>query len=172
MCVTSVGLLYDRFFSIVNNGWKSYGYVVALCFLFFGMLSLRIPYVFGGWGFTLFVVFVVAPLFSSVLLVRLADFNEFLISFLPVGCPLYLAPFVFLLELFSFFFVRFIVLLFRPIINMFLGHYAIGLACNLMCTGHVCVGFFFFFLVVCYELFVTLIHWYIVDQILFFSQDS
>nr|YP_009826143.1 ATP synthase F0 subunit 6 [Lyperosomum longicauda]QIX04653.1 ATP synthase F0 subunit 6 [Lyperosomum longicauda] len=171
MCVSWLSVVMRWVCSLLKVG-LSWCYCFILGGLLVGMFGLRVPGVFGFWEYSVFICLFVAPLFLSVVFGRLAGFRGFLLSFLPVGCPVYLAPFVFVIEMFSFLVVRSFVLVIRPIVNLVFGYFGVSAACYLMLnTGWVFSGMCLWLFMVCYEVFVTLLHWYIVCHILMFSRD-
>lgn len=88
-----------------------------MCFLI-----LRVPYLYGLFGFGLFLFFVISPLFLALFFGRLFDGGlvSFFSSFVPQGTPLWIAPFVCLAETLSYL-VRPGVLMIRPFVNLTMG---------------------------------------------------
>nr|WSP03396.1 ATP synthase F0 subunit 6 [Spirometra erinaceieuropaei] len=159
-----VSLLYNRIL-----GLFSYYYLVVLGGVLILFLGYRFPYSYSPFFFAVVLCCYVFFCFISLFLTRLwTNPREFFSSFVPVGTPLYICPLVCCAETISYI-IRPFVLIFRPFINLSLG-----------CFGAVAVGGFCFaswgwFFVLCvvffYELFVALVHWFIVTSILSFSVD-
>nr|AYH51397.1 ATP synthase F0 subunit 6 [Hysteromorpha triloba] len=170
MCVSRFWVIINLFISGLVSGVADYFYrfvmfTVLLCFLL-----LRIPYIFGMGGFFLFLVFFIFPLFLSLMFFRLGDnVRSFFSSFVPMGTPLWIAPFVCLAETISYL-VRPIVLLIRPFLNLSigaLGGASLGFMSLKFGYGVILLLVVLFF----YEVFVALVHWFIVCNILSFSVD-
>nr|BDB04336.1 ATP synthase F0 subunit 6 [Fasciola gigantica] len=171
MFVSRLGVFYGFVVGFVSGGWGDYLYRLCLFFLLCCFLHLRLPYLYGLMGFGLFLVFMVAPLFLALFLGRLVDVGlfSFFSGFVPLGTPLWIAPFVCLAETLSYI-VRPVVLLIRPFVNLTIGSLG-GVAIGVLGLKY---GFgIFIFLVVLffYEVFVALVHWFIVCNILSFSED-
>nr|YP_009650989.1 ATP synthase F0 subunit 6 [Uvitellina sp. SSS-2019]QCY72815.1 ATPase subunit 6 [Uvitellina sp. SSS-2019] len=140
--------------------------LLLCCFLY-----LRIPYIYGFYGFGLVLVFFIAPLFLSLFFSRLSlfGFRSFFCGFIPLGTPLWISPFVCLAETLSYM-VRPAVLMLRPFVNLTIGSLG-GVALGSLVFkfgGGVVV---FLLLLFFYEIFVALVHWFIVCNILSFSKD-
>nr|UFQ88458.1 ATP synthase F0 subunit 6 [Rhabdotobothrium anterophallum] len=147
----------------------SYYYLLVSSIVLFLFLSYRFPYCYSPLFFVAFLVTVVFSCFVSLFLRRLfADYNSFFSSFVPVGTPLYICPLVCLAETISFI-IRPFVLIFRPFINISLGCFGAVALGNFCFSGS--VWFFVLGLVFFYEVFVALVHWFIVANILSFSVD-
>uniref|UniRef100_A0AAU7N3P3 ATP synthase F0 subunit 6 n=1 Tax=Dollfustrema vaneyi TaxID=438518 RepID=A0AAU7N3P3_9TREM len=159
-------------FSFICGFVGSYSFIY--CFMVFLMLCvfvvLRVPYLYGLGGFLVFLVGFISPLYLSFFLSRLSCFGVsfFLSSFVPVGSPLWIAPFVALAETISYI-VRPVVLLIRPFLNISIGAIGGGVLGSLFFQSWG-VSFFLFVLFF-YEIFVALVHWFIVCNILSFSSD-
>nr|YP_009367930.1 ATP synthase F0 subunit 6 [Senga ophiocephalina]ARK18841.1 ATP synthase F0 subunit 6 [Senga ophiocephalina] len=159
-----VGLLYAYLVQMF-----SYYYLVLMLCVLSLFLSYRFPYVYSPFVFIVFLVCVVFTCFLAMFLWRIAsDFHLFFSGFIPVGTPLYICPLVCLAETISYI-IRPFVLIFRPFINITLG-----------CVGAVALSnfcfvswgwFFVLMLLFFYEVFVALVHWFIVTNILAFSVD-
>lgn len=159
-----VSILYTHIINLF-----SYYYLLILGLVLVLFLSYRFPYGYRPLFFIFFLLIILFTCFISMLLMRVVgDFNLFFSSFIPVGTPLYICSLVCLAETISFI-IRPFVLVFRPFINISLG-----------CLGAVAVSRFCFtswlwliILVVLffYEVFVALVHWFIVTNILAFSVD-
>lgn len=135
--------------------------------LFLSFLSLRLPYVFGVRGFALVIVMVVFFLYLSLFLGRLANVGEFFARFVVEGTPEGIASFICLADTLRYY-VRPLVLMLRPFVNLRVGGTLGGASasyvwCNSWVIWGVCVLFF-------YEVFVALVHWFIVCRILSFSE--
>nr|WSP01968.1 ATPase subunit 6 [Allocreadium lobatum] len=170
MFLSRLSVLFLWVKSILGGGWGDYMYRLVLFFLLGCFLFLRIPYIFGLSGYALFLFFIMSPLFMSLFLCRVLDSNIFVFfsSFMPGGTPLWMAPFVCLAETLSYL-VRPIVLMMRPFVNISmgsLGGYVLGLLC--FSNGYVLL---FLILLFFYEIFVAVVHWFIVCNMLAFSED-
>nr|QBE89937.1 ATP synthase F0 subunit 6 [Opisthorchis sudarikovi] len=170
MFVSRLSGVFDYFSSVVVGGLSSLFYRLPLFVLFCGFLSLRLPYIFGMGGFALFIFFIVCPLFIGLFLSRVlgGGMGEFFSCFVPLGTPLWIAPFVCLAETLSYI-VRPVVLMMRPFVNLSaggLGGYALGVL-SLFNSWVVLFLVLLFF----YEIFVAVVHWFIVYSILSFSED-
>nr|YP_009236161.1 ATPase subunit 6 [Fascioloides magna]AMF83645.1 ATPase subunit 6 [Fascioloides magna] len=171
MFVSRWSVVYNHVVSYIFGGWGDYFYRVCLFALLGCFLYLRVPYVYGMMGFGLFLVFMIAPLFLALFLGRLLDVGvcSFFAGFVPSGTPLWIAPFVCLAETLSYV-VRPIVLMIRPFVNLTigaLGGAAIGALSLKFGWGVISFLILLFF----YEVFVALVHWFIVCNILSFSED-
>lgn len=147
----------------------SYYYLLILCLAFLLFLSYRIPYCYRPYLFSIFLLTVVFRMFISLFFRRLLfKLNEFLSSFVPAGTPLYICPIVCLAETIRYI-IRPLVLILRPFINISLGCFGAVALCNLCFVKYfwLVVLFILFF----YEVFVAVVHWYIVTRILAFSID-
>lgn len=162
---TSVlGMLYNNLV-----GMFSYYYLSVLSTILLLFLSYRFPYCYSPYLFSVFLLVVVFSCFMSLFLRRLTrKFSEFFSGFVPVGTPLYICPLVCLAETISYL-IRPFVLIFRPFINISLGCFG-AVALRKFCfygnVWFIVLGFVFF-----YEVFVALVHWFIVTNILAFSVD-
>nr|UFQ88362.1 ATP synthase F0 subunit 6 [Rhinebothrium megacanthophallus] len=147
----------------------SFYYLLILSGVLLLFLSYRFPYCYSPFLFGAFLVTIVFSSFCALFLRRVsANYQEFFSGFVPVGTPLYICPLVCLAETISYL-IRPFVLVFRPFINVSLG-----------CFGAVALSGFCFsswvwtvllILVFFYEVFVALVHWFIVSNILAFSVD-
>nr|WPR14744.1 ATP synthase F0 subunit 6 [Ligula intestinalis] len=150
-------------------GLYSYYYLVILGSVMILFLSYRFPYVYSPFFFMIVLVSYVFFCFVSLLLTRLFTTpREFFSNFVPVGTPLYISPLVCCAETVSYV-IRPFVMIFRPFINLSLGCFgavAVGQFCVINSWWLVVLGVVFF-----YEVFVALVHWYIVTSILSFSVD-
>nr|AMH40835.1 ATPase subunit 6 [Rodentolepis nana] len=146
-----------------------YYYLLILVSVLLLFISYRIPYCYSPYLFYIFLIIFVFSMFISLFSCRLfSNFNTFFSGFIPVGTPIYICPLVCLAETISFV-IRPIVLILRPFINISLGCVGTVAICNL-CFNNVLlisVIFILFF----YEVFVAIVHWYIVTSILSFSID-
>nr|AVN67097.1 ATP synthase F0 subunit 6 [Dipylidium caninum] len=147
----------------------SYYYLLPLSVTFFLFLLYRFPYCYSPYFFGVFLVVVVFSMFLCLMMRRIGhDVNEFFSSFIPAGTPIYICPLVCLAETVSYV-IRPVVLILRPFINISLGCFGTVAVCNL-CF----INWYWFFLIVViffYEVFVAVVHWYIVTSILSFSVD-
>nr|AWK02431.1 ATP synthase F0 subunit 6 [Acanthoparyphium sp. WAK-2018] len=170
MFVSRSSVMYSYIVSFISGGLGDFYYRACLFSLLIGFLCLRFPYIYGMGGFGLFLVWFIAPLFLSLFLSRMVDAgpSSFFCEFVPLGTPLWIAPFICLAETLSYL-VRPVVLMIRPFVNLTIG--ALGGAA----VGSACLKFGIWvlvFLVVLffYEVFVALVHWFIVCNILSFSE--
>lgn len=158
-----------RFFYKVLIGIFSYYYLCIMGVVLTLFLCYRVPYCYRPFFFCIFLVVVVFSGFMSMFLRRLmAGFKEFFRSFIPVGTPVYICPLVCLAETISYI-IRPIVLILRPFINIRLGCFG-AVALGNMCFVNV-AWMMVIFLLFFYEVFVAVVHWYIVTSILSFSVD-
>nr|UFQ89166.1 ATP synthase F0 subunit 6 [Echeneibothrium williamsi] len=143
-------------------------YYMGLASLILGLFLLyRFPYCYSPLGFIIFLILVLFSGFISLFLRRVFFSHvEFFSGFVPVGTPLYICPLVCLAETISYF-IRPFVLLFRPFINISLGCFGAAALGNFCFVSNLwlillCIVFF-------YEVFVALVHWFIVTNIMAFS---
>nr|QUL60405.1 ATP synthase F0 subunit 6 [Echinostomatidae sp. CA-2021] len=171
MLVTRLNAIFSAVSSLVTGGWGDSYYRYCLFGLLVSFLLLRIPYIYGMQGFALFIILVVFPLFMSLLLSRVVDVGptSFFSGFVPPGTPLWIAPFVCLAETLSYI-VRPIVLMIRPFVNLTIGTLG-GVAIGGLGFKFGVWVISFLFLLFFYEVFVALVHWFIVCNILSFSED-
>jgi F-type H+-transporting ATPase subunit a len=107
--------------------------------------------------------------FSSLFLGRLfLGGFIFLSGFIPVGTPLWVCPLVALAETVRFV-IRPFVLMLRPFINITLGCVGVAVVGGFGVSSGVWA--FVLFTIFFYEVFVALVHWFIVTSILLFSID-
>nr|YP_010499313.1 ATP synthase F0 subunit 6 [Nippotaenia mogurndae]UWT58590.1 ATP synthase F0 subunit 6 [Nippotaenia mogurndae] len=157
--------------SVYNKivGVFSYYYLILLTMTLILFVSYRFPYCFSPLFFSIFLICFIFSMFIALFGRRLgSSYIEFFSGFVPVGTPLYICPLVCLAETISYI-IRPFVLIFRPFINISLG-----------CCGAVAISGFCFsnptwiillIIVFFYEVFVALVHWFIVTNILSFSID-
>nr|UFQ88518.1 ATP synthase F0 subunit 6 [Rhinebothrium sp. 3 DJM-2021]UFQ88542.1 ATP synthase F0 subunit 6 [Rhinebothrium sp. 3 DJM-2021] len=166
---------FNSYSSIINFLYTSvvqmfsYYYMMIIGVVLMLFVSYRFPYCYSPMLFVSFLVTVVFTGFMALFLRRaVADYTEFFSGFVPVGTPLYICPLVCLAETISYL-IRPFVLIFRPFINISLGCFgavALGNFCFSGMIWFVVLGLVFF-----YEVFVALVHWFIVSNILAFSVD-
>lgn len=145
----------------------SYYYLLMLMSVFLLFLRYRIPYCYRPYFFSVFLVVFVFRMFISLFMRRLFDkFNVFFRKFIPTGTPVYICPLVCLAETIRFI-IRPIVLILRPFINIRLGCFGAVALCKL-CFDRWLLSLILFLLFF-YEVFVAIVHWYIVASILSFS---
>nr|BAV82531.1 ATP synthase F0 subunit 6 [Mesocestoides corti] len=168
-------IIYNRLFSVLNLIYKyfvclfSYYYLLSLFLVMLLFLLYRFPYCYSPFMFVCFLIFVVFIMFISLFFRRVfSNINLFFSSFIPVGTPSYICPLVCLAETISYI-IRPFVLVFRPFINITLGCYGAAAVGNFCIVNN--VWFIVLFLVFFYEVFVALVHWFIVTNILSFSVD-
>lgn len=169
MLVSRLNIIRRYIYGLISGGWSDGYYRFILLCLLYCFLSLRVPYIFGLSGFGVFLFFYIFPLFVALFFSRIfSSANSFFSSFVPLGTPLWIAPFVCLAETLSYI-VRPVVLLIRPFVNLSmgsLGGYVLGGMC--LNSGYVIV---FLLVLFFYEIFVAVVHWFIVCNILSFSED-
>ena len=147
----------------------SYYYLCTLSLVLILFISYRFPYCYRPFLFRIFLLVVVFTRFLSLFLRRIVTQpKEFFSRFVPIGTPLYICPLVCLAETIRFL-IRPFVLIFRPFINISLGCFG-AVAISKLCFHKnlliLLLTFIFF-----YEVFVALVHWFIVAKILSFSID-
>nr|UFQ89154.1 ATP synthase F0 subunit 6 [Anindobothrium lisae] len=161
---SGVSLLYSGVVQLF-----SYYYLCVLLSTLLLFIMYRFPYCYSPLLFVVFLVCVVLGCFGALCFRRLLLGSvSFFSSFIPVGTPLYICPLVCLAETISYV-IRPFVLIFRPFINISLGCFgavALGNFCFCGWAWFVVLGVVFF-----YEVFVALVHWFIVANILSFSVD-
>nr|AEY84578.1 ATP synthase F0 subunit 6 [Clistobothrium montaukensis] len=167
--------VYSNYSSVVSMlynyiiGIFSYYYLCILTLVLFLFVSYRFPYCYSPFLFGTFLITIVFSMFMALLLRRVgSNFNEFFGGFVPVGTPLYICPLVCVAETISYI-IRPFVLIFRPFINISLGCFGAVALSNFCFTGN--IWFFLLGIVFFYEVFVALVHWFIVTNILDFSVD-
>nr|AYH51366.1 ATP synthase F0 subunit 6 [Cardiocephaloides medioconiger] len=170
MSVSRFWVLINLFVFDLIGGVVDYFYRFFLMFVLICFLLLRIPYIFGMGGFFVFLLCFIFPVFLCLMFFRLGnDLRLFFSSFVPSGTPMWIAPFVCLAETISYV-VRPFVLLVRPLLNLSIG--ALGGASLGYLSIKFGLGVVLFLLVLFfYEIFVALVHWFIVCNILSFSVD-
>nr|YP_009519788.1 ATP synthase F0 subunit 6 [Paruterina candelabraria]AYD49582.1 ATP synthase F0 subunit 6 [Paruterina candelabraria] len=149
--------------------FSPYYYFFPVFFLLFMFLCYRVPYCYSPYLFCSFLVVVLLISFSSLFLCRfVGSISVFFSTFIPVGTPIYICFLVCVAETISYV-IRPIVLILRPFINISLG------CLGGVSLGNLCFDNLFWLLVLfilfLYEVFVALVHWYIVVSILSFSVD-
>nr|YP_010461151.1 ATP synthase F0 subunit 6 [Carassotrema koreanum]UUF92000.1 ATP synthase subunit 6 [Carassotrema koreanum] len=170
MFVYRFSMLYHYVASWVTGGLSSNLYRLVLFSVFLCFLGLRLPYLFGLVWFGLFILSFVFPLFLSLFFSRVFDKGpySFFSGLLPVGTPLWIAPFVCLVEGLSYI-VRPFVLMLRPFVNLSMGAFGgHALGSLFFSSGVFLILLFVFFF---YEIFVAVVHWFIVCNILSFSEE-
>nr|YP_009756894.1 ATP synthase F0 subunit 6 [Capsala pricei]QIK50411.1 ATP synthase F0 subunit 6 [Capsala pricei] len=159
--------IFSSFLGLINNLSHLYKILALAISLLF--LLLRTPYLYGGLGFLLLVVLLISPLFAGILFSRLeGGLSSFFSTLLPPGTPLAIAPFVCLAETISFI-VRPLVLMLRPFLNITIGGLG-GISLGMMAMNNNAI-LIFLCLLFLYEIFVAVVHWFIVINILGFSID-
>nr|WRY68986.1 ATP synthase F0 subunit 6 [Cichlidogyrus thurstonae] len=162
---------FSAFFSFVGNLCSSLGFIYYLsCFSVLSLFLLfRVPFIYGMVGFIALIVVLILPVYLSLFFGRLEEgLNLFFSSLVPSGTPLWIAPFVGLAETISYI-VRPIVLMIRPFLNITIGALGVSSLAGMSIGNNiiwvVLIGIFF------YEVFVAVVHWFIVVNILGFSED-
>nr|YP_009440998.1 ATP synthase F0 subunit 6 [Moniezia expansa]AOY40438.1 ATP synthase F0 subunit 6 [Moniezia expansa] len=161
---------YNCMLSLLYNSLTymfSYYYAFLLSNILILFLLYRVPYCYSPYLFAIILIVIVFGLFLTLFVYRVVSFtDEFFNSFIPVGTPLYICLLVCLAESVSYI-IRPIVLILRPFINI-----------NLGCLGSIAIcslNFSYWLWIFCllvlflYEVFVDVVHWYIVVSILSFS---
>lgn len=150
-------------------GLFSYYYLCITSLILRLFIFYRFPYCYSPFIFFMFLITVVFSMFISLFLSRITlKINLFFSRFVPVGTPMYICPLVCIAETISYI-IRPIVLILRPFINIRLGCFgavAIGKLCFVKMFWSILLFILFF-----YEVFVAIVHWYIVISILAFSVD-
>nr|YP_009572229.1 ATP synthase F0 subunit 6 [Gyrodactylus gurleyi]AMZ79742.1 ATP synthase F0 subunit 6 [Gyrodactylus gurleyi] len=165
---SSVNFILFSIKNVINNKTLS----SFLLFLILGEFILyRIPGIFDIHYFIVFLLLLLIPYFLSLFVNRVvSDWEEFFCSFTPVGAPIAIAPFVCIAEGISYI-VRPLVLVLRPFLNLTIGAFgALSLGGFISCSFNPII-FILFLFIFFYEIFVSLVHWFIVSNILIFSID-
>nr|YP_010286164.1 ATP synthase F0 subunit 6 [Mosgovoyia sp. SQ20]UKS08002.1 ATP synthase F0 subunit 6 [Mosgovoyia sp. SQ20] len=161
----SGGLLLYNYVICAFSGYFLYS-LGSVLLLF---LCYRVPYCYSPYVFAVFLVVVVFTMFLSLFFCRVfSGVDEFFSGFVPVGTPLYICFLVCLAESISYV-IRPIVLILRPFINISLGCFGAASLCGLCFVSW--LWFFVLFFLFFYEVFVAVVHWYIVTSILSFSEE-
>nr|UTE83535.1 ATP synthase F0 subunit 6 [Raillietina sp. HL-2022] len=163
---------YNSLLSIIYNNFVSsfpYCYLCAMLSTLGLFILYRVPYCYSPFLFSVFLVSVVFSAFVVLFLSRvMLSINSFFSTFVPVGTPMYICPLVCLAESISYI-IRPLVLILRPFINISLG------CMGAVALGNLCfvntIWFMILFILFFYEVFVAIVHWYIVISILDFSVD-
>nr|WRY68999.1 ATP synthase F0 subunit 6 [Cichlidogyrus tilapiae] len=162
---------FSAFFNFINGLCSSLGsfYYIGCFTVLCIFLLFRTPFIYGPVGFIVLIVVLIFPLYLGLFFGRLEDgLSLFFSSLVPSGTPLWIAPFVGLAETISYV-VRPLVLMIRPFLNITIGALGAASLAN-MSVGNsslmVVLVFIFF-----YEVFVAVVHWFIVVNILGFSED-
>nr|YP_009054574.1 ATP synthase F0 subunit 6 [Paragyrodactylus variegatus]AIK25762.1 ATP synthase F0 subunit 6 [Paragyrodactylus variegatus] len=154
--------------NLVNNNILSLSLVNIILFIF---LLFRFPSIFDVYYFIILLFVLLMPYFLSLFLSRiLNNSNEFFASFTPVGAPIAIAPFVCIAEGISYF-VRPFVLILRPFLNLSIGSFGALAIGGFFVNSSSLLIFSLFIILFFYEIFVCLVHWFIVSNILIFSID-
>lgn len=162
------GSINSFLYNYIITGLSHYylWWLVSVLLLF---LAYRIPYCYRPFWFSMFLIVVVFRLFLSLFFQRLCDnVKLFFRKFLPIGTPAYICPLVCIAERVRFI-IRPVVLILRPFINIRLGCYGAVALCKLCLTSW--LWLIMLFVLFFYEVFVAIVHWYIVTRILLFSVD-
>lgn len=168
--VSRLSVFFNRYVLRLVGGILEFFYYVCLLVVFSYFLLLRVPYMFDMGGFLFFLVVFIFPLFLSLMFTRLFfDVRYFLSSFVPLGTPIWIAPFVCLAETISYL-VRPFVLIVRPLLKLSIGAFG-GASLGFMTLKFSPAVLLFLLVLFFYEVFVALVHWFIVCKILSFSVD-
>nr|UFQ88614.1 ATP synthase F0 subunit 6 [Rhinebothrium sp. 1]UFQ88650.1 ATP synthase F0 subunit 6 [Rhinebothrium sp. 1]UFQ88674.1 ATP synthase F0 subunit 6 [Rhinebothrium sp. 1]UFQ88686.1 ATP synthase F0 subunit 6 [Rhinebothrium sp. 1]UFQ88698.1 ATP synthase F0 subunit 6 [Rhinebothrium sp. 1] len=147
----------------------SFYYLLIMCLVLGLFMAYRFPYCYSPYLFICILCVMVFSCFMALFLRRMVtDYSLFFSGFVPVGTPLYICPLVCLAETVSYI-IRPFVLVFRPFINVSLGCFGAVALSNFCLSSYLWLSVlvFIFF----YEVFVALVHWFIVTNILDFSID-
>lgn len=131
---------------------------------------MRFPYVFGFGSFLLVVFCVVGPMFIGLVgcrVLRVGIFN-FFASFVPADTPLVLAPFICVIETLSYG-IRPLIMALRIFINISIGSVLLYASCFFSYFYLLAVLLWAF--VFLYEIFVAVLHWFILCSLMAFSED-
>lgn len=131
-------------------------YLSVLLGLLLVFLVIRCGYGYGIVGFGLLVYIMILPLFICLFLFKiLGRCRLFFGGFVPLGSPLWISPFVRVIELVRYC-IRPVILLFRPYVNLSIGCY-----CGVALGGLVLVNLgvlLFLTMLFLYEVFVAVMH--------------
>nr|YP_001974726.1 ATP synthase F0 subunit 6 [Gyrodactylus derjavinoides]ABX59339.1 ATPase subunit 6 [Gyrodactylus derjavinoides] len=165
---SSVNYILTNIKLIINNNVLSSSLLfIVLC----EFMLYRIPGIFDVHYFIVFLFIALLPYFISLFTSRVTnDWEEFFCSFTPVGAPIVIAPFVCIAEGISYI-VRPFVLILRPFLNLTIGAFGALSLGGLISTSINPIIFMLFIFIFFYEIFVSLVHWFIVSNILIFSID-
>jgi len=140
-------------------------------FILSKFLLYRIPRTFDVFFFSSYLIIVLLPYFMSLVSRRIIkNWEEFFARFTPIGAPIGIAPFVSIAEGISYI-VRPFVLILRPFLNLTIGAFgalSVGRYLRTSLSPVVILLFTFLFF---YEIFVRVVHWFIVRNIIIFSID-
>nr|QYC97731.1 ATP synthase F0 subunit 6 [Diplostomoidea sp. MSB para 30071] len=168
--VSRLSIFFNSYVLRLVGGIFEFFYYICLLIVFGYFLLLRVPYIFDIGSFLFFLVVFIFPLFVSLMFTRFFfDVRYFLSSFVPLGTPVWIAPFVCLAETISYL-VRPFVLIVRPMLNLSIGAFG-GVSLGFMTLKFSPVLLLFLLVLFFYEVFVALVHWFIVCNILSFSVD-
>nr|BAV81452.1 ATP synthase F0 subunit 6 [Schistosoma curassoni] len=149
------------------NSEKWYSFIILL--VFSELILTRCPYVYNYTWFILFLFLFIIPLYTSLVFTRLySSLSKFFAEMIPSGSPLWILPFIHHIEMISFL-IRPVVLLLRPFINISVGIYAGITIGDLFILSDNYTFMFFLFIFFIYEVFVTVVHWFIINEILKFT---
>nr|YP_010015767.1 ATP synthase F0 subunit 6 [Thaparocleidus varicus]QOI72764.1 ATP synthase F0 subunit 6 [Thaparocleidus varicus] len=163
---------FKVFVNLLNTILSNLGFCffLFLYYLLVYFLILRTSYNYNLINLLVLAISLILPLYLSLFFNRLSlSINEFFASLIPSGTPLWIAFFVGLAETISYV-VRPFVLIIRPFLNITIGSYAVVGTSSLFVNGSKIVSL----LLIClffYEIFVAIVHWFIVVNILGFSID-
>uniref|UniRef100_A0AAU7ANJ3 ATP synthase F0 subunit 6 n=1 Tax=Gyrodactylus pseudorasborae TaxID=3032919 RepID=A0AAU7ANJ3_9PLAT len=165
---SSINYLVSYIKIVINNKILSSSLLLIVLFEF---MTYRIPGVFDVHYFIVFLLIVLIPYFLSLFTSRIVcDWEEFFCSFTPVGAPIAIAPFVCIAEGISYI-VRPLVLILRPFLNLTIGAFGALSLGGFISSSINPLIFVLFIFIFFYEIFVSLVHWFIVTNILIFSID-
>lgn len=159
---TLLKIIYNSFINLFSYYYLCIASLVIRLFLLY-----RVPYCYSPFLFCVFLIVIVFRRFISLFLNRVVyKVDEFFSRFIPVGTPIYICPFVCLAETIRYI-IRPLVLILRPFINIRLGAFG-ATAIARLCFSRV-IWLILLFILFFYEMFVAIVHWYIVISILAFS---
>nr|YP_009251068.1 ATP synthase F0 subunit 6 [Gyrodactylus kobayashii]AMZ79730.1 ATP synthase F0 subunit 6 [Gyrodactylus kobayashii] len=165
---SSVNFILFSIKNIVNNKVLS---SLLLILILMEFILYRVPGIFDVHYFIIFLVVLLLPYFISLFSNRVvSDWEEFFCSFTPVGAPIGIAPFVCIAEGISYI-VRPFVLVLRPFLNLTIGAFGALSLGGFISSSFNPIIFVLFLFIFFYEIFVSLVHWFIVSNILIFFID-
>nr|AKP19670.1 ATP synthase F0 subunit 6 [Gyrodactylus sp. FY-2015] len=163
-----INYLLSNISKTINNKTLSLNVLFIILFTF---ILYRVPGVFDVHFFIVLLLVILLPYFFSLFSSRIVyDWEEFFSSFTPVGAPIAIAPFVCVAEGISYI-VRPFVLLLRPFLNLTIGAFGALSLGGFISSSFNPIVFLIFLFIFFYEIFVSLVHWFIVSNILIFSID-
>lgn len=131
---------------------------------------MRFPYVFGYGAFLMLVCGVVGPLFVSLIGCRVfrVGLLDFFASFVPADTPMILAPFICVIETLRYG-IRPVIMALRIFINISIGSVLLYASCFF--SYYYLLGLVLWLVIFLYEIFVAVLHWFILCRLMAFSED-